>query len=108
MFPTIDKRATGINLRRLMDERGITVKDVQKFLGLGCVQSVYRWLDGVSMPTIDHLYALSELLQVSIDAIVCGNKNHMYQLARLKQIIPEKKDYLLITGKYKSFLLRKN
>lgn len=75
MFPTIDKRATGINLRRLMDERGIRVKDVQKYLGLGCVQSVYRWLDGISMPTIDNLYALSELLQVPIDTIVCGNRS---------------------------------
>ncbi len=26
------------------------------------------------MPTIDNLYALSELLQVPIDAIVCGNR----------------------------------
>ena len=74
MFPTIDKRATGINLRKLMDMRGVTVKDVQNYLGLGCVQSVYRWLDGVSMPTVDNLYALSELLQVPIDTIVCGNR----------------------------------
>ena len=27
MFPIIDKRKTGINLRRIMDERGLTVKD---------------------------------------------------------------------------------
>lgn len=32
------------------------------------------WTDGVNMPTIDNLYALSELLQVPIDAIVCGNR----------------------------------
>lgn len=74
MFPLISKRATGVNLRRLMDMRGITAKDVQQYLGLGCVQSVYRWLEGISMPTIDNLYALSELLQVPIDAIVCGNR----------------------------------
>lgn len=74
MLPLINKRETGVNLRRLMDMRGVTVKDVQKYLELGCVQSVYRWLDGVSMPTIDNLYALSELLQVPIDTIVCGNR----------------------------------
>lgn len=74
MFPLINKRETGINLRRIMDMRGVTPKDVQEYLGLGCVQSVYRWLDGVNMPTIDNLYALSELLQVSIDEIVCGNR----------------------------------
>ena len=74
MFPLINKRETGVNLRRIMDMRGITPKDVQEYLGLGCVQSVYRWTDGVNMPTIDNLYALSELFQVPIDAIVRGNR----------------------------------
>lgn len=74
MFPLINKRETGINLRRIMDIRDITPKDVQEYLGLGCVQSVYRWLDGINMPTIDNLYALSELFQVPMDAIVCGNR----------------------------------
>ena len=74
MFPLINKRETGVNLRRIMDMRGITPKDVQEYLGLGCVQSVYRWTDGINMPTIDNLYALSELLQVPIDSIVCGNR----------------------------------
>ena len=74
MFPLINKRETGINLRRIMDMRGVTPKDVQEYLGLGCVQSVYRWTDGINMPTIDNLYALSELLQVPIDAIVRGNR----------------------------------
>ncbi len=74
MFPIIDKRETGINLRRIMDNRGITVKDVQRYLGLGSVQSVYHWLNGLSMPTIDNLYVLSELFQVPIDTIVRGNR----------------------------------
>ena len=74
MFPVINKRETGVNLRRIMDIRGVTAKDVQHYLNLGCVQSVYRWLDGINMPTIDNLYALSELLQVPIDAIVRGNR----------------------------------
>ena len=74
MFPLINKRETGVNLRRIMDQRGITPKDVQEYLGLGCVQSVYRWTDGVNMPTIDKLYSISELLQVPIDAIVRGNR----------------------------------
>lgn len=74
MFPLINKRETGVNLRRIMDMRGMTPKDVQEYLGLGCVQSVYRWIDGANMPTIDNLYALSELFQVPIDALVCGNR----------------------------------
>lgn len=74
MYPLINKRETGINLRRIMDRQGVSAKDVQQYLGLGCVQSVYRWLDGVNVPSIDNLYALSELLGVPIDRLVCGNK----------------------------------
>lgn len=74
MFPVIDKRKTGIHLRKLMDERNLSVKDVQQFLGLGSVQSVYHWLNGKSMPTIDNLYALSTLFQMPIDDLVCGNR----------------------------------
>ena len=86
MFPQINKRETGINLRRIMDMRGITPKDVQEYLGLGCVQSVYRWTDGINMPTIDNLYALSELLQVPIDAIVCGNRAPITQRAPIEKM----------------------
>ena len=74
MFPLINKRDTGINLRRIMDRLGISARDVQEYLGLGYVQSVYRWLDGHSMPTVDNLYALSELFQMPMDEIVCGNR----------------------------------
>lgn len=42
MFPTINKKETGVNLRRIMDMRGVKPKDIQEYLGFGCVQSVYQ------------------------------------------------------------------
>ena len=89
MFPLINKRETGVNLRRIMDMRGVTPKDVQEYLGLGCVQSVYRWVDGVNMLTIDNLYALSELLQIPIDAIVRGNRAPIISERVVKAMTPE-------------------
>lgn len=74
MYPIINMKATGIRLRQLMNQKNITAKDVQHYLKLSCVQSVYRWLGGHSMPTIDNLYALSELFQVPIDYLVVGNR----------------------------------
>ena len=74
MIPVINMRETGINLRLLMDKNGISVKDVKDYLGLTSIQSVYNWLNGLNMPTIDNLYALSQMLDVSIDEIVRGNK----------------------------------
>lgn len=72
-FPTINLRETGINLHRIMDKRGITPKDIIEFLNLGSIQTVYNWVNGLNMPTVDNLYALSQFHQVSIDEIICGN-----------------------------------
>ncbi len=80
MFPTINLRETGINLRRIMDKRGITPKDIKEYLNLGSIQTVYNWCNGINMPTVDNLYALSQFLKVPIDAIICGNR---------KTIMPE-------------------
>lgn len=79
MFPLIDTKKTGIRLRRIMDERGFTVKDVQQYLELASVQSVYHWLNGQSMPTIDNLYALSELFRMPIDDMICGNRRKVME-----------------------------
>ena len=76
MTPTINKAKTGQQIRLLMEKRGVTVRDVKNALSLACVQSVYHWLDGQSMPTLDNLYALSELLKVPMDMLVCGNRRY--------------------------------
>ena len=80
MFPTINLRVTGVNLRRIMDKRGITPKDIKEFLNIGSILTVYNWCNGLNMPTVDNLYALSQLLRVPIDEIICGNR---------KAIVPE-------------------
>ncbi len=69
-----------------MDERGLTVKDVQQYLHLGSVQSVYHWLNGLSMPTVDNLYALSYLFQVPVDDMICGNRRNIYTSEKTSQI----------------------
>ena len=76
MIPVIDKEKTGRQIRTLMERRGLSVQDVRAFLSLGCVQSIYHWFDGKSMPTLDNLYALSELLQVPMDMLVAGDRRY--------------------------------
>lgn len=73
MFPLINLKETGKNLRKIMREQDVTVKEVQHYLGLGSVQSIYHWLNGISLPSIDNLYALSVLFDVSMDELICGN-----------------------------------
>lgn len=50
----------------------MTVEDIKNCLSLGCVQSVYHWLHGKSLPSLDNLYVLSRYLQVPMDALVVG------------------------------------
>ena len=72
-YPVIDKKKMGDTLKRYMKERGLTARDVQEYLGLACVQTVYRWMAGVSVPTVDILYALSRLMNTSVDTFISGN-----------------------------------
>ena len=72
----LDMIATGQNIKSIMSERGYTVKDVQTFLKLSTAQSIYHWFDGRSMPTIDNLYALSELFCLPVDAMLKGNRKY--------------------------------
>lgn len=90
MFPTINLKETGINLRRIMDKRGITPKDIKEYLNLTSVQSVYNWCSGINMPTIDNLYALSQWFEIPIDAIVYGNKKAI--LPKTVVILEDRRD----------------
>lgn len=83
---SVDSKKTGRRIRTLMDARGLSVRDVQNYLGLSCPQGIYRWLRGDTLPSIDNLYALQGLLGVSAGHILRGN----YSLPT-----PEEMDFIL-------------
>ena len=85
MIPVINKKETGLKLRKIMDEKGFSVKDIQRYLGLGSVQSVYHWLNGISMATVDNLYALSKLFQMPMDEMICGNRKKCVYQPKISQ-----------------------
>ena len=73
-YPVIDVKATGKNILKLRTEKGITVKELSRYLGMENTNSVYRWFRGEALPTLDNLYAISVLFGVSMNEIVvCGN-----------------------------------
>lgn len=72
-IPVINKNETAKRLKLLMKWNDLQPKDVQMYLGLACVQTVYRWLEGINIPSVDHLYALSRLFHVNIDDMLMGN-----------------------------------
>ena len=76
-FPVIDLAATGRNIQRLREERGLTVRDLQAYFGFEEPQAIYKWQKGKSLPTVDNLYALAALLQVTVDDILVPAKLHL-------------------------------
>ena len=50
------------------------MRKLQEYLGLSCVQSIYHWLDGKTLPTLDNLYAMSQLFCIPVDRMICGNR----------------------------------
>ena len=79
-FPVIDAEATGVNIRKLRIEKGLTVRDLQNYFGFEEPQAIYKWQRGESLPSVDNLYALGSLLEVPLEEILIPmkNKKHGY------------------------------
>ena len=66
----ISKKRTGLQIRQMMIDRGITVTQIQNWLEIDSCQAVYKWLHGVNLPSVTHLHGLSQILGVKIDEIL--------------------------------------
>ena len=64
IYPNIDMQQTGRRLKNLIESAGYTPCMIQDYLHLSCVQPIYRWYKGLILPSVDHLFMLSELLNV--------------------------------------------
>ena len=75
-IPVIDMTATGINITRMRNAAGLTVKDVQDVFGFSTPQAIYKWQRGAALPTVDNLVVLAAIFGVKIDDILicqdCG------------------------------------
>lgn len=84
-FPVIDPAATGRNIVRLRQERGLTVRDLQRYFGFEEPQAIYKWQRGQSLPTVDNLYALGALFGVSMEEILVAAGSQQHKLNREQQ-----------------------
>ena len=74
MFPRINVEKTGINIRKIMNDKGITVKQLSEYASTS-VQAIYHYFQGKSLPSLDNLYAMSKLFQVPMDEIIVGESD---------------------------------
>lgn len=69
----IDMEQTGLNIKRLREEAGLSVADLQIAFGFTNTQAIYRWQQGRTLPTLDHMMILADLLNVTVEDIVITN-----------------------------------
>ncbi len=61
---------TGRNIARLRKINDLTIKDIQDAMGFNTPQAIYKWMRGVTIPSVDNLVILSELFDTAIDEIL--------------------------------------
>ena len=73
-IPAIDMAKTGQNILDLRKQAGLSVKDLQDAFGFATPQAIYKWQQGLALPTIDNLVVLAALLGVSINDIIVTDR----------------------------------
>jgi len=78
IFSSLDIILTGQRIRSVIFAKGYRVTEIQEILHLACPQSVYRWLCGRALPTVDNLYMLSKVFDMHMEDLLVekntGNK----------------------------------
>lgn len=66
----IDTKQTGQRIAQVMQEKDVTVRQLQKVFGFEAPNAIYRWLRGSALPTVDHLVILAHVLDVRVDDLL--------------------------------------
>ena len=69
-IPTLNLAATGKNITGLRIRAGLTVRDLQNVFGFATPQAIYKWQNGLAMPTVDNLIVLAAVFGVGVDDIL--------------------------------------
>ena len=80
-LPVIDMVRTGQNIARLRKQAGLSVRDLQDVFGFATPQAIYKWQQGIALPTIDNLVVLAAVLQVRLDDILVTDKAAQIQIS---------------------------
>lgn len=68
--PEIDVKATGLNICSRLEAHEILKSELRLYLGYTSAEAIYRWPEGKNLPTLQNLYAISRILNVSINDLL--------------------------------------
>lgn len=66
----INVEKTGANINKIRKDKGFSMKDLQREVGLETLNAVYNWTNGRRLPSIDNLVILADLFNCHIDDIL--------------------------------------
>ena len=69
-YTTLDAVLTGRKIKRILTEKGCSVRNLQAMLNLSCPQPVYRWMNGQALPSIDNLYMMHRILGIHMEEML--------------------------------------
>lgn len=68
-MPTVDMKATGVNIRKMCDSAGVSATEMARRAGVSKT-AVYKWFNGDSIPTVDNLVVIATEFRVRIDDVI--------------------------------------
>lgn len=72
-MPTVNMTATGSNIKALIKAHGLRIAEIQNVCGFNTPQSIFKWMRGEALPSLDDLVILAHILGVTIDEIIITN-----------------------------------
>jgi len=79
MFCTINACMTGYKIRDTFRSHNVSVKDIAHSLNVS-TQTIYKWLNGQSLPTLENVMALSKCLNVPVESLIATEVNYDFEL----------------------------
>ena len=78
----IDAVETGKRIKNCMKEKRIPISELANSIGVSG-QSVYKWINGQSTPTLENMFQISLILKTTIDELIVGKTNVEYDVPDL-------------------------
>ena len=100
-YPVIDMKKTGENIKRVREKNDISVRELQQYLGQESPQAIYQWQRGISLPTVDHLCALSHLFGITMNEILVLKgpaEDNRSDVAHMEKNLPMAKKLILLAA----------
>lgn len=69
-YTQIDIVLTGRKIHSVLLENGCKVRQLQEILKLSCPQPIYRWINGKTLPSVDHLYMMHRVFGMHMENLL--------------------------------------